>query len=306
MLKSSVCRQEDIESKLFADTENELKTRSWFELHGMPNPLNIIHRKSWEFSYITIALRERGMLQPGKKGIGFAVGCEPLPSYFASQGCEILATDLYDDSENVKLWARTGQNAAGNIMKLNELGHCTDEIFRQRVSCRNLDMNHIPEDIYGKFDFCWSSCAIEHVGSLEKSMTFLKNVLNVLKPGGISVHTTEYNLSSEERTYTEGNSVLYRKKDLIMIAEWMREHGHQIEELDLRTGDKEGDMFIDSFPYYAPPAKYHIRLHQICAKYRWQRGFLKIMNHVLNKCGIKLKNLGFIGTSAGIIVRKGS
>lgn len=294
MLKSSVCRQEDIESQLFTDTERELRTRRWFELQGMPNPQNIIHRKSWEFSYITIALRERGMLQPGRKGIGFAVGCELLPSYFASQGCEIIATDLWLNSENAKLWAASGQNAAGNIEKLNELGHCPDEIFKERVSYANADMNHIPEDFYGKFDFCWSSCAIEHVGSLEKSKAFLKNVLNVLKPGGISVHTTEYNLSSNERTYTEGNSILYRKKDLIEIVEWMREHGHEIEELDLRTGDKEGDLFTDSFPYYAPPAKYHIRLHQICSKYRWQRGFLKIMNHVLNLCGVKLKNLGFI------------
>jgi hypothetical protein len=39
------------------------------------------------------------MLQPGRTGLGFAVGAEKLPALFASRGCRITATDLPSDDE---------------------------------------------------------------------------------------------------------------------------------------------------------------------------------------------------------------
>ena len=53
-----------------------------------------LHRKIWEFCFIAQALDERGMLARGRRGLGFAVGTEPLPAMFASRGCAIVATDL--------------------------------------------------------------------------------------------------------------------------------------------------------------------------------------------------------------------
>lgn len=150
------------------------------------------------------------MLKDGERGLGFAVGTEPLPAYFASRGCNILATDLGSDGEQAEEWIATGQNADGNIEVLNRNNLCDKEVFENKVRYKNLDMNSIPDDI-GEFDFCWSSCAIEHVGSLEKSKSFLKNMLKTLKPGGIAVHTTEFNLSSNEDTITEGDNVIFRK-----------------------------------------------------------------------------------------------
>ena len=167
------------------------------------------------------------MLKEGKKGLGFAVGTEPLPAYFASKGCNILATDLGSDNEDASGWITTGQNASGNKNILNGNNLCSEEVFNERVKYRNLNMNDITTDING-FDFCWSSCAIEHVGSLEKSKLFLKNMMKTLKPGGIAIHTTEFNLSSDEDTIMDGDSVIYRKKDTIEIAEWLRSEGHEI------------------------------------------------------------------------------
>ena len=175
MLKSSVCKQEDMESPAFLEIENALRTREWLQLYDdyynnkvlfrwfkdkKYDASTIMHRKSWEFSYITLALQERGMLREGKKGLGFAVGCEPLPAFFASKGCEILATDLRMDSEGAEVWANTGQHAAGDMRKLNSLGLCPADVFQKKVRYSDLDMNDIPEDLHGKFDFCWSSCAI--------------------------------------------------------------------------------------------------------------------------------------------------
>lgn len=35
-----------------------------------------LHRKQWEFYFIAQALAERGLLQPGRAGLGFGVGLD--------------------------------------------------------------------------------------------------------------------------------------------------------------------------------------------------------------------------------------
>ena len=262
-LKSSICKQIQLESDEFQNIYHDLNVRKWFDDFAQTNniciPPDILHRKSWEYVYIVLALKERGMMEEGKKGLGFAVGTEPLPAYFASIGCNILATDLGYDNEDASGWIATGQNASGDITILNKSNLCSEQVFNERVTYRNLDMNNIPRDING-FDFCWSSCAIEHVGSLEKSKLFIKNMMHTLKPGGIAIHTTEFNLSSDEDTIVDGESVIYRKKDIIEIAKWLKIQGHEID-LDFSLGNKEGDQFTDQPPYYQINPKYHLRLN---------------------------------------------
>lgn len=51
-------------------------------------------RKQWEMCYACQALYERGKLIERNKGVSFGTGLELLPSYFASLGCYITATDL--------------------------------------------------------------------------------------------------------------------------------------------------------------------------------------------------------------------
>ena len=38
-----------------------------------------------------------GLYRPGKRGLVFAVGTEPLPAMFASFGCAIVATDIFPE-----------------------------------------------------------------------------------------------------------------------------------------------------------------------------------------------------------------
>lgn len=57
-------------------------------------------------------------------------------------------------------------------------------------------MNAIPNSL-GKFDFLWSCCAIEHLGSLEHGMIYILDANKCLVPGGIAIHTTELILIME-------------------------------------------------------------------------------------------------------------
>ncbi len=244
---SRCCTKRDFDEKWFADIRSELYSSS-----------NGLTRKEWEYVYIIKALEDGGMLKLGKKGIGFAVGEEPLPSFFASHGVEILATDLDCANEQAKAWMETGQNAGGEIEKLWNKELVSREDFYKMVSFRNVDMNEIPEDI-GQFDFCWSSCAIEHVGSLELSKLFMKNMLSVIKPGGMAVHTTEFNLWSNEDTEEEGTSVIYRKRDLEELREWFLSQGCEME-LSFKRENGEYDRFLPFPHYYPSDTRNHLNL----------------------------------------------
>ena len=235
LLRSSACSQEMLESDRFQKWVERMKGRKMW-----------MHRKLWEWSFISQAFYERGLLKPGRRGLGFAVGQEPLPALFASYGCEIVATDLSTAEVCGKDWMDTNQHAAG-LHQLNKAQICPDDLFNERVSFRFVDMNQIDEDLRG-FDFLWSSCAMEHLGSLEHGKQFIYNAMQCLKPGGFAVHTTEFNISSNQDTLAEGADVIYRKRDLEEIGNHLRAEGHNLD-LDFSLGEKPFDLKVDTPPY---------------------------------------------------------
>ena len=211
-----------------------------------PKPL-VMHRKMWEWLFISAVLAERGMLRPGRRGLGFGVGREPLVALFAAQGAEVLATDLGPEAAATAGWTATGQEYAGGILRLNDHGLCEPGAFHRRVTFRPVDMNDIPEDL-GDFDFAWSSCAFEHLGSIGAGADFVVEQMRCLRPGGVAVHTTELNVSSNDRTVEEGGTVLYRRKDIEALADRLRREGHEVD-LDLREGAAPADRHVDLPPF---------------------------------------------------------
>lgn len=236
-----------------------------------------IHRKGWEWSYVLRVLERHGMLAPGRRGVGFAVGAEPLPAVMANEGCEIVATDAPEAVADRGGWIATSQYV-GELDKLNADGICDVDAFRQRVTFRAVDMNQIPDDL-GQFDFAWSSCSLEHLGSLEHGMRFLERTLDLLRPGGVSVHTTEFNLSSPDLTVLNPNGVFYRKRDIEELYLRLKQAGHHVLPLNLQTGTAPEDLHVDLPPYPTDPA--HL-------KFLWQD-----------------TDMSVVGTSIGIVVRKG-
>lgn len=194
-----------------------------------------MHRKQWEFFYVAQVLFEQGMLAPGKKGLAFAVGREALPALFAKYGCEILATDLDESDAEAKGWVHTGQHS-NQVEHLFYENVCPREIFFSSVRYQNLNMNDIPQDLSGMFDFCWSSCAFEHLGSIEHGLTFVERSIDTLVPGGIAVHTTEFNLSSNEDTVESVNLSIFRRRDMEELAARLTDAGHEVFPLIGRAG----------------------------------------------------------------------
>jgi FkbM family methyltransferase len=242
-LRSCLCTRKQLESPAFRYWTTQMEAH-WG-----------LHRKLWEYCYIVQALYERDMIREDRRGLGFAVGTEPLPSLFARLGCEIVATDLHRDDERSAAWEATNEHASC-LEELNARGLCEPELFDRQVSFRPVDMNRIPHDLTG-FDFTWSSCSFEHCGSIDLGKRFLREQLKCLKPGGIAVHTTEYNLSSDEETIDKGDTVLFRRQDIEAVIRDLQAEGHTVELLQLDIGSDPEDMHVDIFPYSFDP---HLKL----------------------------------------------
>ena len=272
-LKTSLSTQADIESDWVAHWCRELQV-----------PL-LFHRKLWELSYILQAFHENGMIAPGRRGLGFGSGSEPLSSYLASRGVASTVTDLPIEAAQGRGWIETGQHASG----LDNAYHAplvTREQFDQLVDFRAVDMNDIPDDLTG-YDFCWSVCALEHLGTIEKGLTFIERSLETIKPGGISVHTTEFNIE-DGPTIDNWPSVLFQRRHFVDLAERLEARGHKVAEMDFNPGDKILDRFID-----LPPWSHDANSRELAA---WVR----------EPSHLKVGTDGFIATCAGIIITKAS
>ena len=211
-----------------------------------------LHRKWWEYAFIYERLSKGGALRPGLRGLGFGVGTEKLPSLFARLGARIAATDAPIGAN----WSGSGTESDHRNW-LYQPDMIDRASFDDLVSFEYCDMNNISDHLAG-FDFCWSSCVFEHLGSLRNGMDFVINsVERTLKVGGIACHTTELNLSSDDETIETGGTVLYRKKDLEQLRATLQERGHWVERLRIEPGTWPPDYFVDVPPYCSDP---HLKL----------------------------------------------
>ena len=204
------------------------------------------HRKQWEFCFILQALATRGLLAPDFRGLGFGVGEEPLSALFARHGVQVTATDLDSARAAEAGWTQTAQHARA-LADLNQRGICPPERFADLVSFRAADMNAIPATLKD-YDFVWSACALEHLGSIKAGGDFILKSLRTLKPGGVAVHTTEYNINNVGDTLDCASTVLFRRRDLERIIQKAIRQGFRCQ-LNWSVGREELDFHVDVAPY---------------------------------------------------------
>jgi len=161
------------------------------------------------------------------------------------------------------------------------------EQFDRQVVFRSADMNNIPADLRD-YDFCWSICALEHLGSIKLGSDFIENSLATLRSGGTAVHTTNFNFLNDQHTIDNNwPTVLFQRKHFEDLAERLQNQGHTVARLNFNVGRKPLDRFIDVPPYP----------HNWC---KWQRDMWQ--ESVVH---LKLSVDGFACTCFGLIVQKG-
>ncbi|MCA3611586.1 MAG: hypothetical protein IOC52_05765 [Methylobacterium sp.] len=243
----------------------------------------LFHRKFWEFAYVLQVLWQSGMLEASRKGLGFGCGVEPLPSYLASCGVDALVTDLAPEAMADAGW--TGTNQHTHSLDAAYHAHLVERAkFDRHVTHRYLDMRDIPSDLKG-FDFCWSICALEHLGSIRNGLDFVKASLAPLAPGGIAVHTTEFNYLSDEETLDNWPTVLFQRRHFEALAQDLIAQGHEVAPLNFNIGRDPLDFFVDIPPFAGDWTEY-------------QKSIFPNPTH------IKLSIDGFASTCFGLFIRK--
>jgi len=218
------------------------------------------HRKVWEWCFILNALERHGVLTPGKSALGFGVGTEAVVPLLARHGVRVTATD--QSVEQAGAWATVGQHASA-IDALRRPNVCDDRTFDELVDFRAVDMRRIPSDLRD-FDATWSSCCFEHLGSKQAGFDFVLGSLRTLRPGGVAIHTTEFDCTPGRRPLLETGSVeagdyccFFRRPEVEELIDLVRAEGHRVTA-DLRLGRRHPyDRHVDQPPYTGDP---HLRL----------------------------------------------
>ena len=149
----------------------------------------VLHRKQWEFGKIFLALKKAGMLKADKRGLSMGSGIEVVLYSIARRVQHLTVTDLYSSES---LWECAKAANPDEFVRKNKRFPIDDN----RLSALNMDMRSLA---FGdcSFDFAYSSCAFEHIGTDPDFLQHLNEVYRVLKDGGIYVMTTEFTCENE-------------------------------------------------------------------------------------------------------------
>jgi len=171
-----------------------------------------LHRKQWEFAMIFLTLKKLGFLQSDKTGLSLGGGNERVLYSIARHINKLIVTDLYEENTS---WDCARTTDPNEFIRSSKPFPVDDEkIQALRMDMRYLDFND------NLFDFCYSSCAIEHIGEDKDFIQHFNEINRVLKEDGIYVLTTE--LQFGKQTIRDQNNYIFTKDhiaDLISNSE---------------------------------------------------------------------------------------
>ncbi|MBX2990897.1 MAG: class I SAM-dependent methyltransferase [Bacteroidetes bacterium] len=149
------------------------------ELREVPR----FHRKQWEFAMIVQALRDCGKLEPETYGLSMGGGKELVAYAIARHVRQLVITDLYEMNTS---WDCAKTESPDGFIRENRPFPVDDAKLKAlRMDMRDLQF---PDNT---FDFCYSTCAVEHIGGREDFLKHFNEVARVLKDDGVYVFTTE-------------------------------------------------------------------------------------------------------------------
>ena len=244
-MTSAICRARDFYNEHFAAF-----------CRSIEHPL-LIHRKLWEFAFVAWQLGELQALLRGNKGLGFGVGADQrLPALFARLGCDVLATDMPPQMTEKKGRGADRRTKARNLLFYPEI--VDEQTFEERV---RFDFLEAGSSDAGLRDcaFCWSCGYVDKLGSVANGLDFIvASVEKTLKIGGVACHTSELNISSNERTSEADGKVVLLRRDIEALIEKLESCGHEVRRLPFEAGLSLIDLLID----ISPGADVHMKVRR--------------------------------------------
>jgi SAM-dependent methyltransferase len=150
-------------------------------------PDGMEHRKAWEISMSTRALRDLGAVRHDAEILGVGAGREATIFWLTRYVRRVFATDLYLDED---AWSERDSGAG---MMVAPQGDVDFEWNPRRLVVQHMngtDLRYEDES----FDGIFSSGSIEHFGELKDIRRCAEEMYRVLKPGGVAALATEFRL----------------------------------------------------------------------------------------------------------------
>ena len=84
--------------------------------------------------------------------------------------------------------------------------------------------------------------------------------MKTLRSGGIAVHTTEFNLSSNDETVETPGCSYYRRRDVEDVVARLERKGHEVSPVDWTIGGGFAERVVDLPPYPYGGGEPHMRV----------------------------------------------
>lgn len=135
------------------------------------------------------------------------------------RGINVLATDLAADHRAAQGWEQSAQHSS-QLAQLLRPELVDAERFARHVGFLPVDMNAVPPALHDKFDFCWSVCSLEHLGSVSRGPRIVQVAMHCRRPGRAAVHTMDFNLRpTRSGRLRSGSTVLFEEADIRSLGE---------------------------------------------------------------------------------------
>jgi hypothetical protein len=196
-------------------------------------------RKLWEFAAVLQAFYEAGVLTPGARMLGLGVGDEPIPSYLASLGLDVVATDLPGVTDRERVWRQSMLEG---------------DAFDRRVEVSDVDIRRLDDPTLRGFDGLWSCSVVNALASADAAAEAIVAAMDTLKPGGVAVHATEFAFADDQPPQTPG-SLFFPRRFFQSLADGLNGRGHQVAPVSFDLGQDALDGYVDLEPYTAEGAE---------------------------------------------------
>lgn len=170
------------------------------ELREVPR----FHRKQWESAMIVHTLQRLGKLRPDATGLSMGGGKELVLYAIAQHVRQLVVTDLYDRQTT---WDCAKTDDPDAFIRTNKPFPVDDA----RLKVLRMDMREL-EFPDRSFDFCYSTCAVEHIGARTDFLRHFNEVARVLADDGVYVFTTE--VSTGDVTIRDEHNYVFSLQEL--------------------------------------------------------------------------------------------
>jgi hypothetical protein len=213
-----------------------------------------MHRRLWQHVYVVSVFATLGCIGKGRSAIGLGVTRDRIAALLASRGVEVMAMG--------RPGAVTPEEARGGYhLFFPEVVRIED--FDLLVHFAEADLTDPELDLGGPYDMCWSCATAQHMGGMDKVLGLVEGSLNLLKPGGVAVHTMDFNVGSDADTVETKELTIPRRRDIEALVARLVRAGHEVLPLNLYPGHDVADGLVDMPPYGLPHLKLQVGDHVV-------------------------------------------